>query len=145
MKIIKNRVMQRNYMMKYETVLIVKKGFNTVLYVYVHTNEDNSQTWVIAKPTELDTLNMNILTIIDVPVTMNNVTEEFRHIMDLVYMAVEKNDNGMIKLKCNCMLDLATVESCYDCYEWPQGTLNNKVEYIHVYLPTKKQPEPSVN
>ena len=145
MKSIKNRVMQRNYIMKYETVLIVKKGFNTVLYVYVHTNEDNSQTWVISKPTELDILNLNILTIIDVPVTLNNVTDDFKHIMAVMYDCLKNHDNGVYKLRCHCLLNLDSVESCYDCYEWPQGTLNNKVEYIHVHLPVKEKQSPSVN
>ena len=145
MKRIKNRVLLRNYMMQYEKVLIVKKGYNTVMYVYVHTNEDCSQTWVIAKPTDAGIPDLNIVTIIDTPVTPNNVTDEFKHIMAIVTRCLNHHYQGTFKPGCNCLLDLATVESHYDCYEWPTGALNNKVEYIHVYLPTKKQPEPSVN
>lgn len=145
MKKIKNRVMLRNYIMQYEKVLIVKNGHNTAMYVYVHTNEDGSQTWAIAQPSDLGVLELNIITIIDTPVTLNNVTDEFKHIMAIVTGCLNHHDQGTFKPACNCLLDLATVESHYDCYEWPTGTLNNKVEYIHVYLPTKKQPEPSVN
>lgn len=145
MKTIKNKFMVKNAELSHTYTLIVYKGYEVVMYIYIGANPDSTARIAISIP-QNDTLEcMGFVTIFDSPKNIINCTDEYKHMLSLILAAIKAGSGNEIEMNCNCLLDLADVPTHFDTWSWADDYKPSMVNYVHVKLPTKKKPNPSVN
>lgn len=145
MKTIKNKFMVKNAELSHTYTLIVYEGHEVVMYIYTGVNPDSTVRIAVSIPQKDTVEDMGFVTIFDVPKDFINCTDEYIHMLSLILAALKSGSGNKIEMNCNCLLDLAYVPAHFDTWSWADDYKPSMVNYVHVKIPTKKKPEPSVN